>query len=65
MYVTEYERVRRFPTRFVVSPAHAGVKGERVIDETASFVVVEKIGDAAVVAIRLDPRRRPRVGLVR
>jgi hypothetical protein len=30
---------------------------ERVVEENERFVVVEKFGESAVVAINLDPRR--------
>jgi hypothetical protein len=56
--VEDYEAIRRFPTRFVVKPGHAADQVERVVEETASFLVVEKIGADAAAAIRLDPRRR-------
>jgi hypothetical protein len=54
----EYEGVRRFPTRFIVKPGHDSVASERIVEEAAGFVVVEKFGPAARAAIRLDPRRR-------
>jgi hypothetical protein len=54
----EYEAVRRFPTRFLVRPGHFSPANERVVDETAAFVVVEKFGPDAQLAIELDPRRR-------
>jgi len=56
--VEDYEAVRRFPTRFVIKPGHAGSEHERVVEAKSGFVVVEKAGPAARVAIRLDPRRR-------
>lgn len=52
----EYERVRRFPTRFAVRPGHVS-PDERVVDARPDYVVVEKLGAAARIAIRLDPRR--------
>jgi hypothetical protein len=55
-----YEAVRRFPTRFVMKPGHATAGDERIVEEGSGFVVVEKIGPGARVAIRLDPRRRRR-----
>ena len=53
----EYETVRRFPTRFLVRPGHASPVGDRVIIDTGSYLVVEKVGPGAETAIRLDPRR--------
>jgi hypothetical protein len=54
----EYEAVRRFPTRFIVRNGHAADEGERVVEEHPGYLVVEKVGRSAQVAIRLDPRRR-------
>jgi len=53
-----YESIRRFPTRFVMTHEHWAARGERVVEEHPGFVVVEKTGPEARVAIRLDPRRR-------
>ena len=65
--LAEYEHIRRFPTRFIVRPDHAQITGERVVEKTADYVVVEKVGAGALVAIRLDPRRasnvRHRIGV--
>jgi len=54
----EYEAVRRFPTRFIVRSGHAADEGERVVEAHPHYLVVEKVGLSAQVAIRLDPRRR-------
>ena len=54
---SDYERVRRHPARFVVRRGHAEEIGERVVEESAEFAVVEKLGEAAEIATRLDPRR--------
>ncbi len=54
----EYEAVRRVPTRFVVKPGHVYPDIERVVDENERYAVVEKFGDAGVVSVKLDPRRR-------
>jgi hypothetical protein len=53
-----YERVRRFPTRFLVKPGHALPASERVLEHTPGYLVVEKVGPAAETAITRDPRRR-------
>ena len=42
--------VRRFPTRFVVAKGHADAAVEHVVDSRPGFDVVEKVGEAAVVA---------------
>jgi hypothetical protein len=55
-----YERVRRFPTRFLVKPGHATVGSERIVEQRDGYLVVEKVGHAAETAIRLDPRRGSR-----
>ena len=52
----EYEEVRRVPTHFVVAPGHVVSDVERVVAETTRYHVVEKLGIAASVARRLDPR---------
>src|SRR5947207_429873 len=52
-----YEGVRRFPTRFLTKPEHIG-PDDRVVQETDLYVVVEKIGPSAEVAILRDPRKR-------
>jgi hypothetical protein len=55
--VDDYEAVRRFPTRFVTKPEHVS-SDERVVQETARYVVIEKVGPSAETAILLDPRKR-------
>ena len=52
----EYEAVRADPARFALVRGHEIPEIERVVDEHAATFVVEKIGDAAVVAAQLDPR---------
>jgi hypothetical protein len=53
-----YESIRRFPTRFVLKRGHTA-PDERIVEEYASYVVIEKVGpDAAQTAIQLDPRRK-------
>jgi len=54
----EYDRLRRIPTHFAVLPGHEIPDVERVVERHDGFVVVEKFGESANVAIRLDPRRR-------
>jgi hypothetical protein len=53
-----YEKLRRIPTHFAVRPGHEISDVERVVERHDGFVVVEKLGDSAKAAIRLDPRRR-------
>lgn len=52
----QYEAIRRFPTRFLLRADHVG-PDDRIVEEAAGFVVVEKIGAAAETAILLDPRK--------
>jgi len=54
-----YERVRRFPTRFLVKHGHATAGSERIVEQTNDYLVVEKVGQSAETAIQLDPRRAP------
>jgi hypothetical protein len=53
----EYERIRSSPTQFVVRPDHALADGETIVQETPGYVVVEKVGEGATIATRLDPQR--------
>jgi hypothetical protein len=53
----DYETVRRFPTRFLIRAEHVG-PDERIVQETALYIVVEKIGPSAETAILRDPRKR-------
>jgi hypothetical protein len=53
----EYERIRRSATHFIVKPGHSLPDGERVVEETAAYAIVEKLGEGADIAARLDPRR--------
>jgi hypothetical protein len=52
----EYERVRASATHFLLAPGHEIPAIERVVDRESSYVVVEKVGDAAEVAEETDPR---------
>jgi hypothetical protein len=55
--VREYERLRLIPTRFAILRGHEIPSVERIVEEHAQFIVVEKFGEGAVTAIQLDPRR--------
>jgi hypothetical protein len=57
LHENEYEKLRRIPTHFAVRPGHEIPDVERVIERSDGFVVVEKFGESAKAAIRLDPRR--------
>jgi hypothetical protein len=56
--VPNYEEVRRFPSRFVVKAGHEVSLLERVVAESDTYVIVEKVGRAGIYAVRVDPRRR-------
>lgn len=58
--VEEYELVRKEPTHFVVAGGHAIGEVEVIVRRTERYEVVEKIGVAATVADRLDPRSQHR-----
>lgn len=55
---TEYEYLRRMPTRFAVLPGHDVPAGERVVRENGRFVTVESVDESDIAALWLDPRRR-------
>jgi hypothetical protein len=51
-----YEEVRSDPKRFVVAPGHENLEVERVFARGEGYLVVEKMEEAAEVAIEHDPR---------
>ena len=54
--LTEYEYVRAASARFIVARGHADAEVEAVVKSTAGYGVVEKFGEVAQVAQRLDSR---------
>jgi hypothetical protein len=52
----EYEPVRANGRRFIVSPGHVDPSEETIVLANDRYVVVEKVGEAGVVAEELDPR---------
>jgi SpoU rRNA methylase family enzyme len=54
----EYENLRRIPTHFAVLAGHEITAVERVVEKNDRYIVVEKLGESAAAAIKLDPRRR-------
>jgi hypothetical protein len=56
MTLGEYEAVRSRPNSFAVLPGHVDANVERVVEEADGYVVVEKIGLAAEVAVESYPR---------
>ena len=57
--VEAYEAVRSRGERFLLVEGHDDPSIERVVERHERFIVVEKIGEGAVVARELDPRSRP------
>jgi hypothetical protein len=55
MTAAEYDAVRSRATTFVVAPGHEQIDVEHVVEETGRFRIVEKEGEAAVVAIQTNP----------
>ena len=62
--IEEYESLRGHGSRFAVRPdsAHVWPDVERIVEKNERYWVVEKVGYAASVAEKLDPRSRTRVG---
>src|SRR3954454_2290086 len=56
--LAEYESVRSSPVQFVVALGHerAGAPFVRVVRGVVSYLIVEKLGEAAEIAAQLDPR---------
>jgi hypothetical protein len=52
----QYEHIRADGTRFFVSPGHANVEVEQVIEQAPLYHVVQKDGAAGIVADLADPR---------
>ena len=52
----EYEAVRAHPARFCVASGHFALTDEVVVETYPAYSVVEKLGEAAAEARRLDPR---------
>jgi len=52
----QYELVRKNPLHFLVVPEHEQTDVERVVERQARFLVVEKIGEGAELAVEHDPR---------
>ena len=52
----EYTTVRASPTCFVTLPGHEDTRIARIVERHSGFVVAEKQGEAAEMAIEHDPR---------
>lgn len=57
MELDDYERVRGHPARFLAAIGHLwSSQSERLVEDNATFWILEKVGDAADVAEDADPR---------
>jgi hypothetical protein len=54
----EYEHVRSNPKWFVVAAGHQAPDSEVVVETHGDHVLVEKVGEAGLVAEATDPRSR-------
>jgi len=61
MTVGEYEELRSDSNMFFVRPGHDVREVEVILREESNYVVVRKIGAGALVAEKLDPRKRERM----
>lgn len=52
----QYEAVRSDPRRFLVLPEHEDADVARVVERHANYFVVEKLDEAAEIAVEQDPR---------
>lgn len=60
MTVREYEAVRSDSHAFLVKPGHEVPEVDEVVRKQPSCFVVRKIGAGALLAEKLDPRKRQR-----
>jgi hypothetical protein len=51
----EYAVVRSSPTTFAVAPGHEITDAERVVATTERYRMVEKVGEAARIAVEAEP----------
>jgi hypothetical protein len=54
---SRYEAMRANPKHFAVLPGHEDIRIEGVVEQDQGFLVVEKKGEAAELAVEHDPRR--------
>ncbi len=54
--VAEYEELRQDGRRFAIVPEHVIHAAEHVIERRQRYTVVEKVADAATIALAHDPR---------
>jgi len=53
--IEDYEKVREYPSRFLLAHGHTWAQG-RVVEKKQDYLVVEKTGEAARIAHETDPR---------
>jgi len=58
----EYEAVRESPSAFIVLTGHADLTCERIVSNLPGYDVVEKFGQAGLVAEDEDPRKTSNSG---
>ena len=56
--IPEYERIRADPRQFVVLPLHYTPEIEELVEETETYWIVRKVGEAGAYVEHLDPRSR-------
>lgn len=56
--MAEYERIRSSPVHFPIVLGHHVPEVESLVEETDRYAVVQKRGEAAEIAAKLDPRSR-------
>ena len=54
--IADYDEIHRQRDRFAVQPGHQDPKIERIVRETATFVVVDKFGEAERIAESQEDR---------
>jgi hypothetical protein len=57
----EYDRVRSDPACFLVARGHNVPDVEDTVSENDRFMVVRKVGEGELIAVRYDPRRHDHV----
>jgi hypothetical protein len=55
MTLPEYEHVRQQDDRFAIAPGHENLRIERVVTQTSTYVVVDKIAEVEP-CVADDPR---------
>ena len=56
--VAEYEVIRASSVRFPIALGHVFPEVEEIVEENERYAVVQKLGKAAEISDKLDPRKR-------